>query len=269
MVSFHQAGTGLGGTILPVVTSQLLSRFGFRTTLRALSLAMLILSGPFVFFMKPRTAIPHRPMRDRINIKFMKTPSFLALQVCNTIQGLGFFLPSIYLPSYARSIGATQSEGAAAVIVYNVASVVGCVIMGAIIDKYHVTTCSLLSTLGSTIGIFAIWGFSVSAPPLFIFALEYGVFAGSWVATWPGIVRTVSEKKSSADRGTILAWIATGRGIGNVVSGPLSEALVKGMPWMGMAGYGYGTGYGPIIVFTGITAFLSGGSFVARRVGWI
>ena len=73
----------------------------------------------------------------------------------------------------------------------------------------------------------------------------------------------------SADRGTVLAWVATGRGLGNVVSGPLSEALLHGMPWKGRVGYGYGTGYGPVIVFTGVTALLSGGSFVARRVGWI
>ena len=141
--------------------------------------------------------------------------------------------------------------------------------MGAIVDKYHVTTCSMLSTLGSTIGVFMIWGFSTSLPPLFVFAVEYGIFAGSWVATWPGIVRTVSEQNLSADRGTVLAWVATGRGLGNVVSGPLSEALLHGMPWKGSVSYGYGTGYGPVIVFTGLTALLSGGSFVARRVGWI
>ena len=44
--------------------------------------------------------------------------------------------------------------------------------MGAIVDRYHVTTCSMLSTLGSTIGVFIIWGFSTSLPPLFVFAVE-------------------------------------------------------------------------------------------------
>lgn len=141
--------------------------------------------------------------------------------------------------------------------------------MGFIIDRYHVTTCSLISTIGATIGIFLIWGFATSLPALFIFAVEYGIFAGSWVATWPGIVRAVTEKTDSADPSTVLAWVATARGIGNVASGPLSEAFLRGSPWKGQVGYGYGSGYGTLIVFTGITALLSGGSFVGRKVGWI
>jgi hypothetical protein len=54
-----------------------------------------------------------------------------------------------------------------------------------------------------------------------------------------------------------------------VVSGPLSEVLVKGKPWVGEATMGYGTGYGLLIVFTGISALLGGSSFVVRRVGWM
>lgn len=54
-----------------------------------------------------------------------------------------------------------------------------------------------------------------------------------------------------------------------MVSGPLSEVLLRGSPWKGQAGYGYGTGYGILIVFTGITALLSGGGFVGRRAGWV
>jgi MFS family permease len=219
--------------------------------------------------MRPRLPPTSRSLKNRINIKFMTTSTFMLLQLCNTIQGLGFFLPSIYLPSYAASIGASPSVGSLSVLLYNIASTIGCVLMGAIIDKYDVTTCSFLSTVGSTIGVFVIWGFSTSLTPLFIFAVEYGIFAGSWVATWPGIVRAVTQKTNSADPSTVLAWIATGRGLGNVISGPLSEALLQGSPWKGQAQYGYGSGYGTVIVFTGITALLSGASFVGRRVGWI
>ena len=38
--------------------------------------------------------------------------------------------------------------------------------------------------------------------------------------------------------------VAHFRGIGSVVSGPLSEALIKGQPWQGKALLGYGSGFG-------------------------
>ena len=55
-----------------------------------------------------------------------------------------------------------------------------------------------------------------------------------------------------------------------MASGPLSEALLAtGREWKGQAGFAYGTGYGPLIVFSGCTAAVGGLSFEARRVGWI
>ncbi|KAK2593239.1 hypothetical protein QQS21_009079 [Conoideocrella luteorostrata] len=262
------AGTGLGGTILPIVTEQLLAAYDFRTTLRALAIAIVVLSGPFVYYMKPRLPPSSAPLRSKINIRFMKSPAFVSLQTCNIFQGLGFFLPPLFLPSFARSIGASQNVGALTVIAYNIASVIGCVIMGAIIDKWHITTCCILCTIGSTISIFMVWGFSDVLAPLFVFAVMYGIFAGAWVATWPGIVKSVQRSDKSADASTVLAWISTGRGLGNVVSGPLSEQLLNGEPWKGAVGYAYGSGYGVLIVFTGITAALSGCCIVGRRLGW-
>jgi hypothetical protein len=67
----------------------------------------------------------------------------------------------------------------------------------------------------------------------------------------------------------VLAVLAAGRGIGSVLSGPLSQALVGSMPWKGEAFGAYGTGYGPLILFTGITATLTGIVLPWRYIGWI
>jgi hypothetical protein len=45
--------------------------------------------------------------------------------------------------------------------------------------------------------------------------------------------------------------------------------MVKGFPWSDSAFAGYGSGYGPLIVFTGVTALLGGGSFLWKRIGWL
>jgi len=106
-------------------------------------------------------------------------------------------------------------------------------------------------------------------PLLYVFCVCYGLFAGSFSSTWTGIIRYVQGKADNADAGLIFAFLAFGRGVGNVVSGPLSEALVKGRPWVGEAAMAYGTGYGPLITFTGVSALLGGCSFIVRRVGYL
>ncbi|KAJ5847812.1 hypothetical protein N7455_011769 [Penicillium solitum] len=264
------AGTGIGGVVLPIVMEQLLGKYGFRITLRGFAVVLFILTAPLVYFVKPRVPIPNnRPSPPAPNFRFMFTSTFAIFEFCNTVEALGFFLPSIYLPTYAGMIGASTSLQALTVILFNLASVVGCVLMGAIIDKLDVTLCILISTVGSSIGIFLIWGFSMSLAPLFIFSIVYGLFAGSYTSTWPGIMREVVHNKPSAESSMVFACLAAGRGIGNLVSGPLSEGLIKGLPWEGNAGYGYGSGYGTLIAFTGVTGVVGGGSYAARRMKWL
>jgi hypothetical protein len=95
----------------------------------------------------------------------------------------------------------------------------------------------------------------------------YGLFAGSFTNTWPGILRTVQMSTGQMESSMVFSFLSMGRGIGNVVSGPVSEALLK----MGNVGdHGlYGTPYGSLVVWTGISAALGGVSIIGRRVGWL
>lgn len=236
---------------------------------RVWSFVLFALTAPLLYFVKPRLPVSRTTRSRPFDFSFLKSSTFGILQTGNIIESFGYFLPSIYLPTYARSLGAGSLASTLTVILFNIASVVGCLIMGSIVDKYHVTTCILLSTIGSTAGVFLFWGLSASLPLLYLFCVVYGLFAGSFSSTWPGIMKEVQKKRSRADPGMVFAWLAAGRGIGNVVSGPLSETLLKGKPWLGQAALGYGSGYGGVIVFTGVTAMLGGVSFVGRRVGWL
>jgi hypothetical protein len=82
-------------------------------------------------------------------------------------------------------------------------------------------------------------------------------------------MRDVIKKKATADPSVVLVCLAAGRGASNVVSGPLSEALITGFPWRGEVGFAYGSGDGTLIVFTGITALLGGSSIFGKRLGWV
>jgi hypothetical protein len=139
--------------------------------------------------------------------------------------------------------------------------------MGSIIDRTHVTTAILISTIGAMISTFLIWGFSTSLPPLLIFCFTYGLFAGSFANTWPGIMKAVQASTGQMESSMVFSFLCMGRGIGNIVSGPISEALIK-TGSLGEHGL-YGTQYGSLVVWTGVSAALGGVSIIGRRVGWL
>ena len=268
------AGTGVAGVFLPLVIQWLLSAYGFRTALRVWSLSLFILTAPLLYFVKPRLPITQathdRRYRRLFDFSYLMDSHFLILQCCNIIEGFGYFLPAIYLPSFARQTLHSSSLAAAfTVILVNIASVFGCIFMGSLIDRYHVTTCILVSTIGTTIGVFLLWGFATSLPLLYVFCIVYGFFAGSFSTTWTGVIRHVRTKSENADTGMIFAFLEFGRGVGNVCSGPISELLVRRRPWVSEAAMVYGSGYGPLITFTGISALLGGLSFLIRRAGYL
>jgi hypothetical protein len=97
-----------------------------------------------------------------------------------------------------------------------------------------------------------------------------GFFAGGFVSTNAGVMKLVKRQDQSTDIGILLGVIRAGRGIGSLLSGPLSEVLLRGSSWEANArGAGYGSKYGNLVVFTGVTAALGGISFLGKRLGWI
>ncbi|KAK2025786.1 major facilitator superfamily transporter [Colletotrichum zoysiae] len=266
------SGTGLAGVVLPLLMEYLLGRVGFRTTLRLWSGLLFALTAPLAFFIKPRlpaSQVTHA--RPFSNLSFMLCRPFALYQVANVAEALGFFLPGIYLPSYAQSaLGASPYASALTILLVNVASVFGCVAMGSLVDRFSAPSCLMLASAGATAGTFLAWGFSSNLGVLYVFCVVYGLFAGAYTSAWPGIMKVVVEHERERERGVdpsmVFGMLAAGRGVGNVISGPLSEALIKGAPWKGEAGFGYGSGYGTLIVFTGVTALMGGASFVWKRV---
>ncbi|KAL2181351.1 major facilitator superfamily domain-containing protein [Thermothelomyces heterothallicus CBS 202.75] len=285
------SATGLSGVVLPLLLERLLSAYGHPTTLRLFACLVFLLTAPLSWFIRPRLPVAQASAARPFSLRFVVERPFMLYQAFNVVEAVGYFLPGIYLPSYARAVlGARPLPSVVAMMLVNVANWAGCVAMGWLIDRLEVTRCFLVSSLGATLGTLLLWGMSVNLPVLYLFCIVYGLFAGSYSAAWPGIMKEITsrpppspppsdgstdgsghghEHGSLADPSMVFAFLAMGRGIGNVVSGPLSEALVKGMPWQGHAFGGYGSGYGGLIAFTGATAFFSGGSYLWKRLGWL
>lgn len=81
----------------------------------------------------------------------------------------------------------------------------------------------------------------------------YGIFAAGWSAIWAGMIREVQRADEKAGFGVLMGLFSAGRGVGSVVCGPVTEWLIRYGSWDGVGG-GYGTEYGAVIFFTGVSA---------------
>lgn len=261
------AGDGTGGVIIPLVTEWILSRWSFRTAMRAWSIISFLLISASLVFLKPRTNKRSTTQVSRgLDVRFFKSPAFWILQVGNIFQGLGYFMPILYMPSFAADRGWPTLTGTIAVMLCNVSIVVGATSIGWIVDRYHVTTAIMISCVGTVVAVFIFWSFAVYRPMLFIFAIMYGVFAGGFPATWAGCGNPV-RRRYPVENGMIVALFTAGKGIASVISGPVSGALVASDTWKGQAGYAFGSGYGFMIVFSGMTAAFASVGWIGKRLG--
>lgn len=258
------AGTGIGGVVLPFSLSAALSVYPFRTVLRAYGVCLFIALMPLIWFISPR--LPASPVSRPSKFDFLRSPHLAIFQLGNFLQALGLFLPPLYLPTYASELGATTTIATLSVVLFNVASVVGCVLMGILIDKVNVTTCIAISSIGSTLSILTHWGMAPTADVVLAFALLYGLFAGSFSSTWPGIMRTAQQKFPAASGTMVFAFLAAGRGLGNILSGPFSQHLIRQTITDRLPSGGYSSSYMPMIIFTGISAYLGGVAFFSGLV---
>ncbi|KAM3418194.1 hypothetical protein BST61_g6397 [Cercospora zeina] len=239
------AGDGVGGVVMPLLLQALLSTVGFRWTLRII--ALIILSTTF--------------LRHRL---------FWVLQLFNSIQALGYFLPMNYLPTIAEEFGMNRTLGSFTIVLINLGAVIGCILVGALVDRFNTMTVMLAVSTLAGISVLIVLGFTIAVPPLFVFSVMYGLTASAYSSHWGGLIREVQKKHDGTDANLIFGLLAAGRGVGSIISGPLSESLLMGSRgWDDGAVSAYSSEYGTIIIFSGCTALLGGGSWFMRKAGII
>lgn len=167
------------------------------------------------------------------------------------------------MASYAHALGLPDISGTILIAIFNFASVPGGLVIGMLGDRLRATTVILISSLGSAVGVFLFWGLSSNMALLTIFTITYGFFAGGFSSTWPSILQELKRENETVDTGLIMGLLLGGRGIGNVISGPISAALLEDA-WNTGRKWGYSTEYGPVILFTGVTALFGGWGWIWR-----
>ena len=133
--------------------------------------------------------------------------------------------------------------GALILSALNLSTTVGQIAIGYLSDRVsNVLLLVFVSSFVSTVASFLLWGFATSLSTILAFALVYGFFAGGFVILWPKFGAVLPE-----DPGPVYSMMAFGRGIGNILTGPISTQLMEGQIH---AGYGLSR-FKPLILFLG------------------
>ncbi len=244
---------------MPFAIEAMLNKYGYPTTLRAIAVGLAALTGPLIPLLKGRLPASEQSALGRTDWSCLRKPLFWVYCTSNVIQGLGYFFPSLYLPSYATSIGLSSTQGPLLLAFLSVSQVLGQFSFGYLSDhKLPLNLLMITSTLISAIAALAMWGFARSLGLLVAFSFIYGFFGAGYVAMWARMGSAVSDEPTAAL--ATFSLFCFGKGVGNVVVGPMSAGLLQ--PTVVIGSYG-ATKYKAVILFTGSCMLCSAVSVAA------
>ncbi len=273
--------TDLFGVAWGFVATALLDQSGVKITFAVFTAICFAVPGVAMVFLRERPSgsnalsrISSHPSETSISLieksapqpstrRFYQQATFYGLSAANLLQSLAYYLPFMYLPSYATALGNSSSTGAIVLAIANLAQVFGEVAFGALSDKVNVHGLVFLSALVPSLSAFLIWSFASSLGYLIPFALLFASFGSGLLVVWPRIATLYGEK----DSGTIYGYLAFGRGLGIICSGPISTALLDGHQNMvAQASEIVRHNYRPVVLFVGACMAASA---ALGLVGWV
>ncbi|KAH8178186.1 major facilitator superfamily protein [Sarocladium implicatum] len=250
------AGKSTVGVVAPFVFDAMLRRVGYKATMLGWTGTSLLLILPTMIFLKPRIPVSRTARGRPVSFSFTKRAAFWMTLGGVVIQAVGYLMPTTYLASYAINVGHSSITAPILLALVNLMSAPGGVLIGLLGDQFGASMAIITASFGGTLPVFLLWGLSFRLANLVVFVLLYGFFAGAFSSTWSCVMQELARNDNGAEASVIFGFLLGGRGIGFVLAGPVSGALLSIHDRVSEEALGYATRYGPMIIFTGITAVL-------------
>jgi len=259
------------GSACPFLFRVLLDQYGFRTTMRIWT-AMIACTSIVGIYLIPAhpssTSISTRRAR-KIPWNFLKHRTIHIYVVAIVLQSCGYGIPQTYLNTYAHEVTLlSQTSATLLLTLFNIPGILSSTFFGYLSENKHfvlpVQTVIAISAICSALSAFLFWGLTSqgSMALLVMFSITFGFFAGGYSATWGGVINELEHEAAQCneaiDTGMLYGLLNGARGIGYVVGGLVGVPLLKSGRTSSMEGFGYGTSYGPLILFTGLSSLLGG-----------
>ncbi|EIW81214.1 MFS general substrate transporter [Coniophora puteana RWD-64-598 SS2] len=245
------AGTAAGGLLLPLIVPHLIASYGIQKALRILAIASTIALVPALPFIKGR--LPESrvagPRARSSGYGWMRNETVWFVLAANTLQGFGYFVPTVWLPTFASDLGLSSANASLMLALLNGSSVVGRIGLGYLSDRTDPWILAMITLSLASVSSFVLWGvLSNSLAGLLAFGIAYGSIAGGWSSLWTGFIKPIAKDDLTLST-SLYGYLLFSRGLGNVLSTPISTSLSSG----------YGSGSGQRHIKTGFD--VAGGKF--------
>lgn len=259
------------GSAFPFLLRVLLDRYGFRITLRIWAAVVAGTTIPTIFLIPthPSSVSPSTRRPQRIPWQFLKHQTFYIYSIAIMLQSCGYGIPQTYLNTYAHEVTLlSQTSATLLLTLFNAPGIVASSFFGYLSDNkrlhFSATTVTAVSAFSSALSAFLFWGLTSegSMVLLVLFSITFGFFAGGYSATWGGVIneleREAAQRNEAIDSGMLYGLLNGARGIGYVSGGLVGVPLLKAGSVSSVGSSGYGTTYGPLIIFTGLSSVFGG-----------
>lgn len=259
------------GSACPFVLRALLDRYGLRVTLRAwMAIAGgTSLLGVFLVPAHPSSLSVSSHRARSVPWHFLKHETFYIYSIAIILQSSGYGIPQTYLNTYAHEVSLlSQTTATLLLTLFNIPGIFASAFFGYLSDNKRfslsATTVTFISAVSSALSTFLFWGLTSegSMALLVLFSITFGFFAGGYSATWGGVINELeneaAQRNEAVDPGLLYGLLNGARGIGYVSGGLAGVPLLKAGRATSIGGFGYGTAYGPLIVFTGLSSIFGG-----------
>jgi MFS family permease len=258
------------GSAVPFLLRVLLDKYDLPTALRVWT-AITAGSSLLAIFLIPThpsslSTTNHRPRA--IPWTFLRHRTIYIYSVAIILQSCGYGIPQTYLNTYAHDITLlSQTSATLLLTLFNIPGIISSSFFGYLSDNKHfplaATTVTAISAISSALSAFLFWGLTSegSLALLILFSITFGFFAGGYSATWGGVINELeheaAQSNEAVDTGLLYGLLNGARGVGYVSGGLAGVPLLK-MGSSVMGDFGYGTPYGPLIIFTGLSSVFGG-----------
>ena len=260
------------GSACPFLLRFMLDRLGFRMTLRVWAIIVACTSVCAIWLVPthPSRLRDAERRRRRVPYSFLKHTKFYVYAAAIMLQSCGYGIPQSYLNTYAHeAMHLSESSATLMLTLFNTPGIIACMGFGFLTDNkwfpLSAATTTAISAVTSAGAAFLFWGLTSTnggMALLILFSITYGFFASGYSSTWGGMINELESQASSwneaIDTGLVYGLLNGARGIGYVVGGVVSVSLLKDTATTSMHQFGYQTGYGGLIILTGLSTFFGG-----------
>ncbi|WAR55518.1 hypothetical protein PtB15_6B259 [Puccinia triticina] len=230
------SGSGIGGLVFPIILEILLPMDGAGKALKYCALVLTVMCGVAAYVIKPRSVTPPQLLAQANSGNFLaafgdvavfKDTSFWCFILSNTLQALASFLPALYLPNYAHSISLGPSSGMILLASLSVSSIFSKIIFGILSDHFSPYLIGCYTSAAASLSVFGIWGGlgSTGLASLIMFAIVFGGTSGCWTTLYFSRIQRLKVDENTTM--TMYSAFSMTRGIGNIISGPVSSGLMR------------------------------------------